>query len=178
MKINMYKTLSFLTVSCLVVILYVPSAHALASVDFAIREICSHMQGSLGGLLMAAAGVGGVASAAFGNMKAMYSCLVTGIGAFGISAVLSLHFQDAYAKCSGSNSVPPPPGARTVQDFTQKNAEVSGFDPESAAKKYISYSKNEDAEVSETDKAKSESDVTEEVKAENTQDEDSDLELF
>ena len=172
MKINIYKTLSFLVVCCLVVVSYLPSAHALASVDFAIREICNHMQGNLGGLLMAAAGVGGIASAAFGNMKAMYSCLVTAIGAFGISSVLSLHFASAAGKCTGT---PAAPIKRTIAVAEKQLAtpEVTGFNPENAAKSYISYSKNEEAVAN--DATKSESDVTEEAKVE---DEDSDLDLF
>ncbi len=170
----MLKIIGFSIVSCFALILYIPTAHALASVDFAIEEICAHMQGNLGGLLMAAAGVGGIASAAFGNMKAMYSCLVTAIGAFGISAVLSLHFPDAANKCSGgAGGGAGAGGAARVAAKSISSAEVSKFDPEQAAKSFISlYNKSEESEESE-DVVK-ESDVTNEQ----LEDENSDLDLF
>jgi len=174
MKKSMYQIISFLVVSCLVLVFYVPSAHALASVDFAIKEICSYMEGSLGGLLMAAAGVGGIASAAFGNMKAMYSCLVTAIGAFGISSVLSLHFTEAAGKCNGGGG---DANARVKSGLILNDTEVSKFNPENAAKSYISYSKNQEKEDSvASDTGATESDLTNESKVE--EDADSDLDLF
>lgn len=157
------------TASTLVFIVDLPSAHALASVEFAIKEICKYMEGSLGGLLMTAAGVGGIASAAFGNMKAMYSCLVTAIGAYGTSAVLSLHFADAAKQCNGGGAKT----ARVKSEQTISTAEVSKFDPESAAKAYISLYKDENTE--ESIAPETEADVTEAAKAE---DEDSDMQLF
>lgn len=142
-------------------------AHALASVDFAIKEICSHMMGNLGGLLMAAAGVGGIASAAFGNMKAMYSCLVTAIGAFGINSVLSLHFESAATKCTsgggGAN------GGRVVAKASIKDSEVSKFNPENAAKGFIAATS---ASAPERDVSAEGAEVK--VEAE----EDSDMDLF
>jgi len=150
----------------------IPSVHALASVDFAIKEICKYMEGSLGGLLMTAAGVGGIASAAFGNMKAMYSCLVTAIGAYGTSAVLSLHFADAADKCKGAAGKAGDAG-RVKSEQPLSKAEVSKFNPENAAKAYISLYKDDNQE--ENIAPKTESDVTDAAKAE---DEDSDLQLF
>ena len=90
-------------VFCLFIIVIAPfNVFALESVKFAIKELCLHMEGSLGGLLMVAAGVGGMISAAFGNMKALYSCIITGIGAFTVSSMLSLYFPEAAKICSGA----------------------------------------------------------------------------
>src|SRR5829696_6404304 len=86
----------------LTVFLVLPeNAHAFESVKFAIREICGHMEGHLGGLLMTVAAVGGIAAAALGNLRAMQSMIVTGIGAATVSAVLSLYFKDAASTCAG-----------------------------------------------------------------------------
>jgi hypothetical protein len=118
-------------------------AFALASVEFAIKEICNHMQGNLGGLLMATAGVGGLISAAFGNMKAMYSCVVTAVGAFTISSMLSLHFESAARLCSSDDAGAPGAHARMSKnrpadesDYS-RTAEVSRFNVEQAVKTYI-----------------------------------------
>ena len=142
-------------------------AHALASVDFAIEEICSHMMGNLGGLLMAAAGVGGIASAAFGNMKAMYSCLVTAIGGFGVNSVVSLHFEAAAAKCNGGSSQ-----ARVVTNASIKSSEVSKFNPEKAAKGFIAATSQSNPEGDGSENVESAN--TEEVGAE----EETDMDLF
>jgi hypothetical protein len=115
--------------------------YALASVEFAIKEICLHMQGNLGGLLMATAGVGGLISAAFGNMKAMYSCVVTAIGAFTISSMLSLHFDEAAGHCNGGGGGNGGGVARTKitksKEGDSETAEVSRFNVENAVKAYI-----------------------------------------
>ena len=74
-------------------------ADGLKSAEFAISEICGHIMGSLGALLMATAGVGAVVSAAFGNLKASYGLIVVGVGAFTVSSFLSLYFPAAAAFC-------------------------------------------------------------------------------
>lgn len=144
-------------------------AHALASVDFAIKEICGHMMGNLGGLLMAAAGVGSIASAAFGNMKAMYSCLVTAMGAFGVSTVLSLHFQAAYTLCKGEES-----GGTTkvAENVGTKYSEVSKFNPEQAAKGFIAATNGSTPEGDGSENAEPESNVQADSE------EESDMDLF
>ncbi|HMO17835.1 MAG TPA: hypothetical protein PKA63_06930 [Oligoflexia bacterium] len=120
-------------------------AYALESVRFAIEEICAHMEGNLGGLLMATAGLGGLISAAFGNMKAMYSCVVTAIGAFTVSSMLSLYFPQAAQLCSGNGGNGA--GARTKIERglldVDSRAEVSRFDVEKAVKTYIQMGKSE-----------------------------------
>lgn len=157
------------------VILLPTDVFALASVEFAIKEICAHMQGNLGGLLMATAGVGGLISAAFGNMKAMYSCVVTAIGAFAISSMLSLHFEQAAGLCSGGGGGGGGAHARTktsqLMDNTYQNeAEVSRFNVEQAVKTYIDKSSGAIGTNPATDNSK-ESYV-------DTYQDDSDVELF
>ena len=80
------------------------AAWAFESAEFAIQELCGHMQGSLGALLMSAAGVGAVISGAFGNFRASFSFIVVGIGAFTTSTMMSLYFPDAANTCNqGAN---------------------------------------------------------------------------
>jgi hypothetical protein len=132
---KVHKTLFLITILTLIP----TSAFALQSVDFAITEICKHMEGSLGSLLMIAAGVGGIISAAMGNIRAMYSCLITAIGAFTISSMLSLYFPDAAKTCSNGTSGGGDSGGRSSREIPGnfKSARVSSFDAESVAKSYI-----------------------------------------
>ncbi len=78
--------------------------YAFESAKFAIKELCGHMMGNLGALLMTTAGVGAIVSAAFGNFKASYSLIITGIGAFSVSSMLSLYFPDAGTLCEEGSS--------------------------------------------------------------------------
>ena len=93
------KGFKFLVLSFFFVIIFASNAFAFESVKFAIKEICGHMQGNLGGLLMTVAGIGGLTAAAFGNMRASHSMIVTGVGAAALSAVLSLYFPKAADEC-------------------------------------------------------------------------------
>lgn len=93
---------------------------AFKSAEFAIKEICAHMMGNLGALLMTAAGVGAVVSAAFGNFKASYGLIITGVGAFTISSLLGLFFEDAGAICAGAA------GGGGNKEARVKTAEASG----------------------------------------------------
>ena len=70
-----------------------------ASAEFAIKELCSHIMGGFGGLLMTASGVGAIVSGALGNYKASYSLLIVGIGAFTIPTVLGFYFPNAAEIC-------------------------------------------------------------------------------
>jgi hypothetical protein len=74
-------------------------SYAFESAKFAIRELCGHMMGNLGALLMTTAGVGAIVSAAFGNFKASYSLIITGVGAFAISSMLRFYFPAAANEC-------------------------------------------------------------------------------
>jgi type IV secretory pathway VirB2 component (pilin) len=127
---------------CFAIIVSAPfEVFALASVEFAIRELCQHMEGNLGGLLMVTAGVGGMISAAFGNMKALYSCVITGIGAFTVSSMLSLYFPKAYGICSGS-------GGNTARTKIEETVDtkVSGINEISAINSFL----KKDSESSQT----------------------------
>ena len=75
------------------------NAYAFDSAIWAIQELCGHMKGNYGALLMSTAGVGAIVSAAFGNYKASYGFIITGIGAFTITSMLSLYFPDAAQYC-------------------------------------------------------------------------------
>lgn len=76
-------------------------AHAMESAKFAIEQICGHIQGNLGALLMSAAGVGAVVSGAMGNFRASFALIIVGVGAFTTSSIMSLFFPDAAAICEG-----------------------------------------------------------------------------
>lgn len=100
---------------CLGILICAPmNAYGLESVRFAIKELCQHIEGNLGGLLMVTAGVGGMISAAFGNMKSLYTFVITGIGVFTASSMLSLYFPEAYGICSGQGGGGGGQGNRTV----------------------------------------------------------------
>jgi hypothetical protein len=166
---NIWRYLKYSGILSVGYILIPTDVLALASVDFAIKEICSHMEGSLGGLLMATAGVGGIISAAFGNMKAMYSCIVTAIGAFAISSMLSLHFPEAANKCSNGGGAG---AASRSASFDQTNLpQVSRFDAEKAVKSYLSVGKEKE---NETGMGETES----ETQNPETDESESDLDLF
>jgi MFS family permease len=110
---------------------------AFESAKFAIKEICGHMMGNLGALLMTAAGVGAVVSAAFGNFKASYGLIITGVGAFTISSLLGLFFKDAGDLCSeangGGGGGNAPARIRTVEADGTAAEQRSGLDPVSRA---------------------------------------------
>jgi len=72
-----------------------------AEINRAICQLLRLIEGSFGGLLMTVAGVGAVISAAFGQMKAGYSMLVTGLGAFILRSLVSLYFQIPDCKAIG-----------------------------------------------------------------------------
>ncbi len=71
-------------------------------VNVAIQEICKEIMGDLGGLLTAVAGFGAIVAAAFGAYKAFYSAILTAVGAFTVSSILSLYFPDAAGTCNGA----------------------------------------------------------------------------
>ena len=98
----LFKIIKILSVSFALLLLYASNAFAFESVEFAIEEICGHMQGNLGGLLMTTAGIGGIVAATFGNLRASHSLIVVGVGAAAISAILSLYFPAAAEICDAS----------------------------------------------------------------------------
>lgn len=117
------KTASSFFVALVIVGAVASNAYAFESAKYAIQELCGHMTGSLGGLLMSAAGVGAIVAAAFGNFRASFSFLITGIGAFTVSAILSLYFPTAADTCdqgAGGN------GANNGGVFRQANPAPDG----------------------------------------------------
>ena len=101
------------------------TAQAFSSAEWAIGELCSHMEGNLGALLMSAAGVGAVISAALGNFRASYSLIIVGIGGFSVSAMLSLYFPDAATTCDNGSQA----GTAAQQGGAQQGGAQQGGDP-------------------------------------------------
>lgn len=140
----MLKRLFVITAASLLgMLVFAEAAFAFESVRFAIREICGHMMGNLGGLLMVVAGIGGLASAAFGNFRASQSLIITAIGAFAISSILSLYFPTAAAECvapgaGGGN------GARTAQT-AQAQAQATTLTRENFFPQDDGFTRNADA---------------------------------
>ena len=80
-----------------------PSAQAqfdTGVIDWAIGELCGHLSGNLGGLLAAVAGVGAIVAAAMGSYRVFYGALMTAVGAFAVSSIMSLYFPEAAAICN------------------------------------------------------------------------------
>ena len=97
----LFKIIKILSLSFILLLVSASNAFAFESVRFAISEICGHMQGNLGGLLMTTAGIGGIVAATFGNLRASHSLIVVGVGAAALSAILSLYFPAAAEICDG-----------------------------------------------------------------------------
>lgn len=78
------------------------AAFGSGMVEFAIQELCKYMIGDLGGLLTAVAGFGAIVAAAFGAYRAFYSAIITAVGAYTISSILSIFFPQAAGTCNGA----------------------------------------------------------------------------
>ncbi len=70
-------------------------------IDWAIQELCGHITGHLGGLLTAVAATGALVAAAMGTYRVFYGAIITAVGAFAVSTIMSLHFGDAAQICDG-----------------------------------------------------------------------------
>ncbi len=123
------KTIKFSSASFILILLCASNAFAFESVEFAIREICGHMQGNLGGLLMTTAGIGGIVAAAFGNLRASHSLIVVGIGAAALSGILSLYFPRAAEICSpqGQLQVGGEVGGGGAANALNRNLDTTGL---------------------------------------------------
>lgn len=100
----MVKKLIAVSAFALVAGLSIPStswAFDTAVIDWAIRELCDHITGSLGGLLVSVAALGAIVAAAMGSYRVFYSAIMTAVGAFAISSIVSLYFEDAAGLCAG-----------------------------------------------------------------------------
>lgn len=60
----------------------------------AVNAVMLYLEGSFGALVMAAAGIGAIMSAAFGQYKAALSLMVVAIGAFILRSFMSTFFND------------------------------------------------------------------------------------
>jgi predicted dinucleotide-utilizing enzyme len=54
----------------------------------------AYLEGSFGALVMAAAGIGAILSASFGQFKAALSLMVVAVGAFILRSLISTFFND------------------------------------------------------------------------------------
>lgn len=60
----------------------------------AVNAVMLYLEGSFGALIMAAAGIGAIMSAAFGQYKAAMSLMIVAIGAFILRSFMSTFFND------------------------------------------------------------------------------------
>jgi uncharacterized membrane protein len=63
-------------------------------IDAAVNAIMTYLEGAFGALIMAAAGVGAIMSAAFGQYKASLSLLVVAVGSFILRSLIGTFFND------------------------------------------------------------------------------------
>jgi len=66
-----------------------------ARIANAVNAVLTYLEGTFGALVMAAAGIGAILSAAFGQYKAALSLMVVAIGAFILRSLMSTFFNDA-----------------------------------------------------------------------------------
>jgi len=59
-----------------------------------VNAILTYLEGTFGALVMVAAGLGAILSAAFGQYKAALGCLVVAVGAFILRSFLGTFFND------------------------------------------------------------------------------------
>jgi hypothetical protein len=60
----------------------------------AVNAIMTYLEGTFGALVMAAAGIGAILSAAFGQYRAALSLMVVAVGAFILRSLMSTFFND------------------------------------------------------------------------------------
>jgi hypothetical protein len=60
----------------------------------AVNAIMTYLEGTFGALIMAAAGIGAIMSAAFGQFKAALSLMVVAVGSFILRSLMSTFFND------------------------------------------------------------------------------------
>ena len=65
-----------------------------ARIANAVNAVMTYLEGTFGALVMAAAGIGAILSAAFGQYKAALSLMVVAIGAFILRSLMSTFFND------------------------------------------------------------------------------------
>jgi len=65
-----------------------------ARIANAVNAILTYLEGTFGALVMAAAGIGAILSAAFGQYRAALSLMVVAVGAFILRSLMSTFFND------------------------------------------------------------------------------------
>ena len=63
-----------------------------------VNMILTYLEGTFGALVMVAAGIGAILSAAFGQYKAALGCLVVAVGSFILRSFLGTFFNDINIK--------------------------------------------------------------------------------
>jgi hypothetical protein len=62
-------------------------------INNAVNAVMTYLEGSFGALVMAAAGIGAIVSAAFGQYRACLSLMVVSIGAFILRSIMDTFFN-------------------------------------------------------------------------------------
>ncbi len=65
-----------------------------AKIVNAVNAVLTYLEGSFGALVMAAAGIGAILSASFGQYKASLSLMVVAIGSFILRSIMSTFLND------------------------------------------------------------------------------------
>ena len=97
--------------------------------DWAIGELCGHITGHLGGLLVTVAGFGAIVAAAMGSYRVFYGAIITAVGAFAVSAIMSLYFQEAASVCDNGAGAGGGGAAQGGGGVGPGGAPIDGADP-------------------------------------------------
>lgn len=98
-----------------------------AVVDWAIGELCGHITGHLGGLLVTVAGFGAIVAAAMGSYRVFYGAIITAVGAFATSTIMGLYFPEAANVCNGGGGAAA--GGGGAPRVVAPEAPAKGADP-------------------------------------------------
>ncbi len=100
-------------------------------IDWAIGELCGHISGHLGGLLVTVAGFGAIVAAAMGSYRVFYGAIITAVGAFATSTIMSLYFPEAAAICNGGGGAGGGGTARSAETLSRKASTAKSVPSES-----------------------------------------------
>jgi hypothetical protein len=102
-------------------------AHAFNTdvIDWAIGELCGHIQGHLGSLLTTAAAFGAIVAAAMGSYRVFYGAIMTAVGAFAVSTIMSLYFPEAANICKSGSQNGGAPRKAAVASTDTGNAQTT-----------------------------------------------------
>ena len=142
LKTSKHRTLLALGVGFSALALLPSPAYAqfdTAAIDWAMEELCAHINGHLGGLLVTVSAFGAIVAAAFGTYRVFHGTIITAVGAFAIVNILSLSFDTtAISGCTkgaknGTARTAPPAASRHAIDAANLGLEkgVIGSAPSS-----------------------------------------------